>query len=70
MEVLNYEYTLIETGIGLILRKVIYGAHLHHKEILHANFGKNRTVRFRSSARTEIHTDGSDISPTGAAVER
>ena len=58
MEVLKYEYILIKTGSDDILRKNVDGAHLHHKEILHAKFGKYRTVRFRSSARvrTYIHT--------------
>ena len=38
------------------IAKNVDGAHLHHKEILHAKFGKSRTIRFRSSARTDIHT--------------
>ena len=51
---------LIKTGSDEILRKKFDGAHLHRKlkEILHAKFGKNRIVRFRSSARVDIHTDG------------
>ena len=61
---LKYEYILIKTGSDEILRKNVDGTHLHHKEILHAKFGKIRTVRFRSSARTDIHTyihtDGRD----------
>ena len=56
MEVLKYEYILLKTGSDDILRKNVDGAHLHHKEILRAKFGKIRTVRFRSSARTDIHT--------------
>ena len=55
MEVSKYEYILIKTGSDEILRKNVDGAHLHHKEILHAKFGKNRTVRFRSGARTDIY---------------
>ena len=46
-------------------------------EILHAKFGKNRTVRFRSArGRTYIHTDGRDTPsmpqghlPIGAALK-
>ena len=56
MEVLKYEYILIKTGSDEIMRLNVDSAHLHHKEILHAKFGKIRTVRFRSSARTDIHT--------------
>ena len=44
-EVLKYEYILIKTS-DEILRKNVDGAHLHHKEILHAKFGKIRTVRY------------------------
>ena len=62
--VLKYEYILIKTGSDEILRKNVDGAHLHHNEVLHAKFGKYRTVRFRSSVRTDIHTyihtDGRD----------
>ena len=43
-----------------ILRKNADGVHLYHREILIAKFGKNRTFRFSSSARTDIHTDGRD----------
>ena len=64
MVVVKYEYILIKTGSDEILRKNVDGAHLHHIEFLHAKFCKNRTVRFRSSARTDIHTyihtDGRD----------
>ena len=64
VEVLKYEYILINTGSDEILRKNVDGAHLHHKDILLAKFGKIRTVRFRSCARTDIHTyihtDGRD----------
>ena len=58
--VLKYEYILIKTGSDEILRKDFDGAHLHHNEILHAKFCKDRIVRFRSSARTDIPTDGRD----------
>ena len=54
VEVLKHEYKLLKTGSDEILRKNVDSAHLHHYEILHAKFGKNRTVRFRSSARTDI----------------
>ena len=57
VKVLKYEYIpLVKTGSDEILRKNVDGTHLHHKEIRHAKFGKIRTVRFRSSARTDIHT--------------
>ena len=42
--------------------KIISGAHLHYKWILHTKFGSNRTVRFRrverTDGRTDVRTDG------------
>ena len=39
------------------MAKIISGAHLHYKWILHTKFSSNRTVRFRRTARTDGRTD-------------
>ena len=52
---------LIETGSDEILRKNIEGAHLNHKEILNAKFGKIGLLDFAvTRVRTYIDTDGRD----------
>ena len=38
--------------------KIISGAHLHYKWILHTKFGSNQTVRFRRVERTDVRTYG------------
>ena len=49
--------TVYSTGSDEILRKNVDGAHLHHKEILHAKFGKIGLLDF-AAARVHIHTYG------------
>ena len=50
--VLKYEYILIKTGSDEILRKNVDGAQIHHNEILHAKFGKNRLLDFAVALNT------------------